>query len=71
MAQNYTKEGIIAWVNTTEAGREAYMQYNGAAESVEDFLDDEIYVEKFLGLFANGIDYPGDGNWTPSTSSRP
>lgn len=70
MAGNYTKEGIIAWVNTTDAGREAYEQYNGAAEPVEDFLDDEIYVEKFLGLFANSIEYPGDGNWEPSALRR-
>ncbi len=64
MERNYTKEGIIAWVNATDAGREAYEQYNGVAQAVEEFLDDEIYVEKFLGLFARSIGYPGDGKWT-------
>lgn len=55
---------IIAWVNETSEGRKAYGEFNPDGPSVEEFLSDEVYVEKFLALFVSSVGYPGDGNWS-------
>lgn len=67
----YSKDSIIAWISTTEEGRQAYERFSDDGQTVEDFLSDEVYVEKFLGLFASSIGYPGDGNWQPSVTPAP
>lgn len=62
--QTNSVEEIIAWVNETAVGRKAYDEFNPEGPSVEDFLSDEVYVEKFLSLFVRSVGYPGDGKWS-------
>lgn len=53
-----TEAGIIAWVNNTDEGREAWDDHRGG--SIEDYLVEYADYEDILDLLAGDLGYPGD-----------
>jgi hypothetical protein len=53
-----TEQGIIAWVENTSEGQEAWEDHHGG--SISDYLADYSDYENILDLLAGDLGYPGD-----------
>lgn len=53
-----TAAGLIAWVENTTEGKEAWDDHHGG--SIADYLADYADYENILDLVAGDIGYPGD-----------